>query len=279
MKDSLLKVINGELINDNAIYFGELRIKISPMSSSYSEGESNRMQLVISKAMDLKIVKGSGSFTYNNVVYTDYATLAAGTVNVFFSNSSTFEVILTDKYSVKSITNGYSEGSGLGAKKRNYAVNIADLEYLDEPVSFWLENGCYGKLTRFESPSSLTNFSAKSDNYEIQLPAFTGCISLSKIDLQQKVVGSILSLSDSTALTYAGFATCTNVTGEINDLAAAQVANGRTSGTLRISTGETAITDDGHLATNSYIRSKGGTYFINITFDSSAPGGYTKSYT
>jgi hypothetical protein len=59
-----------------------------------------------------------------------------------------------------------------------------------------------------------------------------------------------------------------NVSGSISALAAAQVANGRTSGTLEIVVGDkTQITTDGttHATAYSY----------TITFDSSLPNGYS----
>lgn len=69
------------------------------------------------------------------------------------------------------------------------------------------------------------------------------------------------------------------VTGDVDELFAAQVAAGRTSGTLQTCFIGSSVVDESNLITHEYIMSKGGTYNIVANFDSSYHNGYTKSYT
>lgn len=88
-----------------------------------------------------------------------------------------------------------------------------------------------------------------------------------KLSVNADINGDLKAFAKCTGLTTLTLS-WTSVRGEINDLAAAQVANGRTSGALSITT-SAYITLNGVVVENNVIKT--------ITFDSSLPNGYSVS--
>lgn len=128
--------------------------------------------------------------------------------------------------------------------------------------------------------------------FDVNIEQFSGASQLEYLNVARftKVTGSVMSLADCPLIecklidntdingNLIAFAKCTGLTtltlawtsvrGEINELAAAQVANGRTSGKLFINT-SAFITLDGTLVGEN--KSK------TVIFDSSLPNGYSVS--
>lgn len=122
-----------------------------------------------------------------------------------------FSVVDTNTFS---ISNQYGGGVTTG-DLRDILSSLKNLQYLK--LSFCSEiTGNIEDFDKYENKSNLTHISFWNVQGKITgsiVTAFKGCTSLAELNLEN----------------------CAGVTGSIEELAQAQVANGRTSGTLKIS--------------------------------------------
>ena len=127
----------------------------------------------------------------------------------------------------------------------------------------------------------IQGYSPNYDGISADLSDFSEAVNLNIFECNSKnVVGNIESLAKCTLLETL-YLTNTLVTGEVNTLAAAQVANGRDGTVVRTLTIDNVtglLTHNGTPITSAYVQSQGGTSKTVITFDSSYTGGYQVSF-
>lgn len=274
MGNCLVTKLKGS-VDANLPILNELRIRFFNVGVS-AAGRTFTIN-VRNQGATLKRVSGNGTFTVDGGSSVTEAQLSNGSHTIVGTDND-FEISLSDKYVIWSI--GPLDGS-LSITK-GWGIDVSQLDY-NRSFGSLILNGNQDFNTIFSPKYSARMYFTRLQGVCVNLDSFDYGVSYQGIPELLKLLpadsgyskGSIVNLAKyiklNEVVTYSP-----NVTGEIDDLCAAQIAAGRTTGSISFGVVGSSITDNGNVITSSYIRSKGGTSRIVATFSS---GTYTKSYT
>lgn len=267
-----------ESVNADIPVFNGLFIKFfDTVVSDY--GRTLNMTLSTSTPVELKVINGNGTFSVDGGAYTSSVSLSNGSHTIIGEGGKNFTICLYGKNTVY----GIDVPDGHLGDTKAWGIDVSQLEF-NPNLDTLILNG--NKTVSIFAPQNdaskryitrLKGVFVDLDAFDYDKILYTGTPYLTKIlpGDSGESCGDIINLKNYTQLnellTYSP-----SVTGEIDDLCAAQVAKGRTSGSISFGVVGSSITDDGNVITSSYIRSKGGTSLIVATFSG---GTYTKSYT
>lgn len=243
--NTLVTKLKGSVQNDNLPELGKISFRaVKKETISRPDNQQTIMlQFKSGENRKIKVVPpGAVGFDPATVDQSTDTELVIGTsyVKVAFKNES--YKITIDKYLLSSFVGRAASG----------AIGIFDVNLEQFSGAPQLE---YLNVARFTKATGSVMNLADCPLIECKLTDNAG------------INGDLIAFAECTGLTTLSLA-WTSVRGEINDLAAAQVANGRTSGTLSITT-SAYITLNGVAVDENIVKT--------ITFDSSLPNGYSVS--
>lgn len=279
MNNCYIIKLKGNIDDNDVKIFNALYVYLT---SETPGADGQYMRVTATKNVTLKRISGTASFKVNNVSYTSYDFSAGDHVVVFDINEEgTF--IFTDKTAISKISPYFDYGSSAAMTKKNWYFDIREFNYMSMSYLNLANTNSYGEFTPRDMPDLekllITTwdglFKCRLETLAAAAPNLTHIWTNGN---NPGLYGDISSLSVCTSLTELVDEYNLNLTGEIDSLLSALVDAGRTTGTLRFLIRDGNVTDNGSRVTTSYIRSMGGTNNILITFDPTAPSGYTKSY-
>lgn len=240
MGNCLVTKLKERVNNDNLFRKGEIKISVTPQG-----GEATRYLGIYAPTMDVTVDGGTWE---NNAV---------SNTNCVVHMQSKYDIQILESYNQSGIVllNSVEEIIKYSSNLRSLLIN-ANQEYVD--LRCFDGAPCKTILRGFHVNTPLSG----------DIANFSGCSALPTIFGNSPLLyGDIINLANCTSLNEAwlGYSKCT---GSINDLAAAMVAAGRSSGTLTIGTNNIITKDGTEIATTNAV----------ITFDSSLSGGYSVSY-
>lgn len=291
--DCLVKRLKGTVNNSNLDYFGAVMYHIKQLDSPAAAAH----KLAIVDPTKIQIF-GEGSVTVGQNVYTKNDGLveinSAG--NIVFSNDN-FDVAIYNRYTVGNVSTSTVQGEKTPCILRGYEIDASGYNYADGLYIFDM-NGVTltGRFSNFKSLQFFIPINNAGDTGDYG----TARLSVDSKDLmdynslqafsygyknetqynssESNVVLNVVHFAKHTGL-YQLYVPFTGASGEIADMAAGMVANGRTSGTLSIQGIRTGMTVEGTPFNENSLMEKFGTdhpvYMINVTFGSSYPNGYT----
>lgn len=176
---------------------------------------------------------------------------------------------IQNKYSLTGIWRTISDAT----RCNEVSLNLSEIEYCTQLQILNIGSKCdlVGDLSSFANLAALWDLEvASATSLTGDLSSISGLVNLKKLDFQRAshITGSVSSFSQMTVLEGVWLRYCPGIhetDDSIAAFAAAQVANGRTSGTLKI---ECAMNND---VPGISFTSK------TITFNSSLPNGYSIS--
>lgn len=210
MKTCIVTKLKGAVVDvDNSLLkIGETRLKTTSIQSA---GEHNENAVKFTKEVTLNIINGVGTFLYNGLTtmvipantYRDITTSAVGSI-----------ISISDKYALNIFT------SPLNNFKQQFEFNLEDLRYSTSIISLTLSlNNVVGNIQSLEN--------------------LTGIITLKLA--RTNVFGDIVSLSKLVNMTSLDLNT-TDTHGSVELLCSGLIANGKISGTLKLTAVPTSIT-------------------------------------
>lgn len=267
-----------EAVSADAPILNELRIKFFQLTNPPSGSHKFAITVTSGDPVEIKVVKGSGTFTIGSGEPVTSATLS-GYKTITGSNND-FEVSIADKSRVYSIScedvpsyQSIEKGWGIDVSQLDYSVRLNNLVLVGNKIENVLSLRNDEEKPRL---ALLRGVFVDLDTFNYDATQYTNTPELLKIISSSARLskGNIINLTNYTQLnefvTYSPL-----VVGEIDDLCAAQVAKGRTSGYINFGVVDSGITDGGNVITRAYMVSKGGTTTIKATF---SDGSYTKTY-
>lgn len=188
MNKCLVTKLNGYVNNDSLRKLGELRIPVVSTAAS----ENNLIRVKFSKDTTITIL-GDGYFTNreDNTNKGKTMQVTANTITPCIFSTGTFDLSISDKYSLLELDNGYTTFSGdlnLSIEDLCFSVNLTNLAFYD-------------------------NNSVSGDIQYLRKLKFLN-LNLGKT----KVIGDISSLKDMDSLTYLNLNE-TNITGNLSSIA------------------------------------------------------------
>ena len=284
MGNCLVTKLNGVVDNPDLYTLNEFRISFFRISNP-QEG-SHSLIMDIGEGNVVKVIKGEGTFTVDDGAAVTKYVSTSGLHTIVGANSN-FEISIENKYKINILScqvvsnwNTIEKGWGMDLSKLNYAF----------PSTIIIEDGNKIQSGLLElknvnggTKQSITTLILENTPIDLDSLAYEGSDLYTNINTiianALGTKGNINSLARYIRIFNRFDSYSPLVTGDVDELFAAQVAAGRTSGTLQTCFIGSSVVDEGNLITQAYIASKGGTYNIVATFDPSAPNGYTKSYT
>lgn len=255
----------------------ELRIKFYHLASPASGAHTLAINIYGATDVELKVVSGSGTFTVDGGTAVTQASIRG--YHTIIGSNSDFDLSISDKYKIYSLS--CQDVPSYGTIEKGWGIDISQFDYVYGLSTLVIPSNKNKGMFSVQNDElklnlvkiQFTTVDFDSFNYDrTQYPNVPELTKVLTADTTSK--GNIINFANYLKLNELT-AYSANVNGEIDDLAAAQVALGRTSGSISFGLVDTRVTDGGNLITSAYIRSKGGTIRVVVTFNS---GGYTKSY-
>lgn len=234
MENCLITKLKGSVNNTDLSFLGA--IKIETRKNADKNGiirMSNSVNWKLIKADGTILTEGNGNFSYTSFPDEDatYYLLNArycGTIEFSFDNT------------------------GISVIK----INSEELKFT-EPVKIWSGNTIYGSAENLLNSNIISIIDAIPSTLTIDLEdeKWQNVPLLKTISIKEsRYSGNILRLSNATSLEAFDTGSGNGLTGSIEELAAAQVTNGRTSGSIKITAPRSTITHYDNIINLNYIR-------------------------
>lgn len=279
MGNCLVTKLKGIVNNPDIPFMNEFRIEFKQLANPQTG--SHQLYIDLVGTCEIKVVKGSGTFTINGGSPLNYYKVTDSGGFTLEGSNSDFAVIITDKYKIYSISCDLVDNWAIIEK--GWGMDLSQLNFCNIWAILALRGNKNTSMLRcYKDDAHKAAIESINISTPVDVDTFTyngnQATTITRFAAYNaNSVGSILSLSNYISLTTMGFSS-PNVKGDIDSFCAAMVAAGRTSGNLIFELSGSGCTDEGNLITEEYIISKGGSYAIRATFDASTPNGYTKSY-
>lgn len=279
MSKCLVTKMKGSVNNSSLKYYNGITVHVLSLEnaglSSYSANDYRLEVLGIEKVL----VRDGGSISVDGSTVTSSIDISPTSAHYIVFSAGDYDVILIGKYSVRTLKRNANE-NGLG-----YIVNIADIEWAEDISEIRLKR--VSGVLNFKRITSCYLFDIGASNYSgnndsINIDDFAVCENLEYLVVpsSNNHIGSVESLGICTQLRFLNLYSCASITGEITNMLAAMVSNGRDSGTIEIQCVGSQITEQGNRITYSYLISKGGSGWVLFAdFSPSYENGYRIRYT
>lgn len=252
-----------EVNNDSLRKLGELRLVVNKLDApNYGAGSSGtqRFTIISSQVQTLKCLNG-GSFTDGSGTPTAQSQgLSANVSAVLVVYNNNYEIQVPNKYALKTLTLAASGGADVSA----LSVNLDELTGCNELTSIRsINENTMGNISSLSLLPALTTLQILNSAVEGDIKDVpTSCTDISFAD-SHAVSGDIKSLGSHTSITSL-LLYRTQVIGSVEEFAGAQIAAGRTSGSVYLGTVGTGITYNGDvLNSNVTITFSGGSYSVH----------------
>ena len=254
MNDCLITKLKASVNDDSLLKLGEIKLTIAPTSSSKTLQIASTEPIVVEV---VKVISGSGTFSWKNGTNVSKAiippifdtyfqlTFSEGEYIVSISNKYAITWLATSDALTISLLNGdlsYSEALTTYTLPTKGFSNRDISQFGNKPIKSFSpksDNNLSGSINVFSNLTSIIsiNLQALEDNDKIygNISAFSLSKNIQKCLLGKctNIEGNINVFNSSIALTYLDVYR-TKVIGDIDTLAQAQIAAGRTSGSLWI---------------------------------------------
>lgn len=254
MNNCLVTKLKASINDDSLLKLGEIKLTIAPTSKSKTLMIASTEHIVVEI---VKVISGNGTFSWNGGTNVSKATIPP-ILDSYYSltfSEGEYIVSISNKYAITRIEsndslnvlalNGdlsYSEGFfSLVLNVKNF-TNDDISQFGNLPIKNFIintNNNLMGSINSFSNLTSITqiNINASEDNNKIygNISAFSLSKNIEKCQLSRclNIEGNINVFNSSIKLAYLDVYH-TKVIGDIDALAQAQIAAGRTSGSLWI---------------------------------------------
>lgn len=280
MKDCFCFKSNGSL-DDKVNCVGAIRFAVKSV-----EGNPTNQQKAINcgQLSSCRIIASAGhTFKVNNASgtsYSDYILDHTSYISIYCENEDYEIDILTDykQASIMGISNSDNADKIWSIKDLSQLNYFGSLSYIN--TTMVSSGGLFSPKVDMPITNLVVGSTNKTSYGGIDLEAV--CKHCSSITIIGVVgyhgnKGSIVELAKIPVIEVIR-GQQSNLYGDIDDYAQAAVHLGRTTGRMRFRVANAYVTDEGHRVDSAYLISKGGTEIIDVNFNSSVQGGYTKSY-
>jgi hypothetical protein len=274
--DCLVKRLKGVVNNTELRKLGEFVLEVSKLGASQEE-----RTISFSIPVGTRIWADNGkTFTIGETSYQEYETVNAR-VTIIVADEN-YNIHILNKYGVTTIEH-VSYFDNYAPEKFPIAIDMSQFDYSNITNIWGVPFREYGTLKISSSLNTINLNSietpqARANKSKIAADITGSSLTAIRVSCCPNVTGNLETLTQIyTAANLIVYKS--GITGDVDAFAARQVALGKTSGTIILTACESGVTDEGNRLTHGYIVSKGGGWTITLTFDSSAPNGYTKAYT
>lgn len=296
MNDCLVTKLNSVVENDNLEYLDGFKVHVKEMTTVTEHAHSIFLGSV---GINGLLVVGNGSVTVGGNTYTAQSgkVSLSGSIMATFSNN-TFDVVFFGKYNLpKILADNVNAANSETFYDRGLEFDLDSLAYSDDMEHFAIVGANYhGRFRSFKKMkwfylySQYPNGAGQIKCYDCEVDGedirpynslqIFKCKYTSRNDYTASRTIINVDLSDfanHTSITMIS-APFSQITGDMRQLMAAQVAKGRTSGTIDFDCETTLITLDGVAWTPANMQTlfgaTSGVYRINGVFDQSKANGY-----
>lgn len=254
MNDCLVTKLKASVNDDSLLKLGEIKLTIAPTSSSKTLQIASTEPIVVEV---VKVISGSGTFSWNNGTNVSKDIIPP-------TLDSYYQLTFSEGEYIVSISNKYAITWLASGDNLNILLLNGDLSYSEGLTTYNIITKVFSNrdISQFGN-KPIKSFSPKSDNnLSGSINVFSNLTSINSINLQasednDKIYGNISAFSLSKNIQRCLFGRCLNiegnidvfnrsialtqldafrtkVIGDIDTLAQAQIAAGRTSGSLWI---------------------------------------------
>lgn len=264
--------LKGTVQNDELLKIGEIRVD-SYAGANYA---CNLIAVKNTESFTVRVIKGNAMFTINNQQYSSVE-LAAGSYAIVFDTTVDYSIAISNKYSLEKLFVSFGPTTPQGWGTKCWGIDVADLYYSNALQILHVANSkSTGTINLMDSQGLQSLYTDLPVAEEMLINADSiGECRLTNSDFASDITEVFGDKMLLIILNTNG----TKAVGDIRELAAAQVQNGRTSGSIvmYVISGNNLITDNGTLITQAYAQSQGGIY-IHIEFDPTYDDGYNIVY-
>jgi len=264
MGNCLVTKLKGVVDNDNLPILNAFCIEVNDSDNHNVISIRNK-----TNAVTAKVVGNGGGVSLTNGDYVTELNIPADPWprSIYLKKGSNYKVYLSNKFDIDTIQAGSS------VDPMNYGFDLSQCNFMDMQYLRTGNSPSYGELGKLAGSTSFnvvegSPFAGKINLDTVIIPSYVW-------EIQSRfgyISGNVNVFNNKKGLIVLDIIYCGNITGDINELLDAQVAAGRTSGSIRIGLLGSKVLYNGALVT---LESFENHYYMRATFSGS---GYTITY-
>lgn len=262
MGNCLVTKLKGVVNNNNLPILNAFCIEVND-SDNYNVMVLQPVESLTLKATD------EGGVSLENGNFTKELTIQKNQwdVKVYLKKGYNYKVYIYSKYDIGRLLCGST------VELLNYGYDVEQCNYMSLDTLKLCNQPCYGELKKLAIETSFNVVEVSPFNVTCNLDTVEMPNNIT--DLQSRfnyISGSIRRFDNKLNVSVLDLLYCRNITGDVKEMLDAQVANGRTSGSIKIGAVDSGMTYNGSPIT---LTSQENHYYMRATFTES---GYTITY-